>query len=66
MSNIEFVQKAANEERVHRELHGAAAALPYLRVLEKAVRMLKIEDAFEDATFNKHGLAEGGPFEVRS
>ena len=62
MNNIEFVQKAANEERVHRELHGAAAALPYLRVLEKAVRMIEVDGAFKDATFNKHGLAEGGPF----
>ena len=65
MSNLEFISKVAYEERIHRSLHGVKHAEPYLAVLRKAATVAKTEGIFDDVTFNKHGLAEGGPFEVR-
>lgn len=63
MNNIEFIVKAAYEERIHRELHGVEQAKTYLKVLRKAASMMHVKDAFKDVTFDKHGLATGGPFE---
>ena len=62
MTNVEFVARAAYEERIHRSLHGEKHAKPYLEVLRKAASVAKTEGIFDNATFNEHGLAEGGPF----
>jgi hypothetical protein len=62
MNNLEFIARAANEERVHRMLHGVEHAKPYLAVLRKAAQVAQNEGIFNDVTFNKYGLAEGGPF----
>ena len=62
MSNLEFIAKVATEERVHRMLHGVEHAKPYLKVLRKAAQVARTEGVFDDATFDKYGLAMGGPF----
>ena len=62
MSNVEFISKVAYEERIHRSLHGVEHAKPYLAVLRKAAQVARNEGVFDDVTFNKYGLAEGGPF----
>ncbi len=62
MSNLEFIAKVAYEERIHRSLHGVKHAEPYLEVLRRAAQVGHTDGAFDDVTFNKHGLAEGGPF----
>ena len=62
MSNVQFIAKVANEERVHRMLHGAAHAEPYLEVLRRAAQVAATDGVFDDVTFNEYGLAEGGPF----
>jgi len=62
MNNVEFVTKVAYEESIHRSLHGAKHAEPYLDALRIAARSCHVEGIFDDATFNEHGLAIGGPF----
>jgi len=62
MSNLEFVKKVAYEERIHRQLHGVEHAIPYLDALRVAATSCHVEGIFDDATFNEHGLAIGGPF----
>lgn len=63
MNNLDFIAKVAYQEQIHRSLHGAEQAKPYLEVLRKAATVATHEGVFDDATFNKYGLAEGGPFE---
>lgn len=62
MSNLKFIKEVAYQERIHRELHGVEHAKPYLRALRIAASSGHVEEIFDDVTFNKHGLAEGGPF----
>lgn len=62
MNNLEFISKVAYNERVHRELHGAEHAEPYLRVLRIAAKVGTAIGVFDDVTFNEYELAEGGPF----
>jgi len=62
MSNVEFVNKVAYEERIHRSLHGSKHAEPYLDALRVAATSCHVEGIFDEATFNEHGLAIGGPF----
>ena len=62
MDNLALIKKVAYQERIHRELHGTEHAKPYLEVLRKAASVATVEGVFADVTFNKHGLAEGGPF----
>lgn len=63
MNNLDFIAKVAYEEQIHRSLHGVEHAKPYLAVLRRAATVASTEGIFDDATFNKYGLAEGGPFE---
>ena len=62
MNNLRFIREVAYQERIHRELHGVEHAKPYLDVLRKAATVGESEGVFADVTFNKYGLAEGGPF----
>ena len=62
MNNLRFIREVAYQERIHRELHGVEHAKPYLDVLRKAAAVGEREGVFADVTFNKYGLAEGGPF----
>ena len=62
MNNLEFIAKVAYEERIHRSLHGVKHAEPYLAVLRRAATVASTEGIFDDVTFDKHGLAVGGPF----
>jgi len=62
MGNLEFIAKVAYEERIHRSLHGVEHARPYLKVLRRAASVARKEGIFDEVTFTKHGLAEGGPF----
>lgn len=62
MNNTEVVNKVAYEERIHRELHGTEHAKPYLDALRIAAKSCHVEGIFNEVTFNKHGLAVGGPF----
>ena len=62
MNNLELIREVAYQERIHRELHGVEHAKPYLTVLRRAAAVAPIDGVFDDVTFNKYGLAEGGPF----
>ena len=62
MSNTKVVNRVANEERMHRELHGVEHAKPYLDALRIAAKSCHVEGIFDDVTFDKYGLAKGGPF----
>ena len=62
MNNKEFLDRVAYEERIHRELHGTAAAKEYTDALRKAKELADVEGAFDNATFNSFGLVTNGPF----
>lgn len=64
MSNLEFLKEVVYQERIHRELHGVEHARAYTRALRVAARTVSHgkEGAFNDATFDMYGLAQGGPF----
>lgn len=67
MSNLEFLKEVIYQERIHRELHGVKHAQAYMRVLRIAAKKVafEVEGAFENATFDMYGLAQGGPFVER-
>ncbi len=62
MNNIEFLTEVAYQERIHNMLHGEEHGKAYTEALRIAARNVHVKGIFKDATFNEHGLAEGGPF----
>jgi hypothetical protein len=66
MNNIEFLRRVAYEEQIHNSLHGAKHGKAYTDALRIAARSAHVEGIFDDATFDKYGLATGGPFAKQS